>query len=353
MTSDPQTVYQDWRNGPFLKSAQASNLTAGLLCALGLCEAILAANEPPTTDADSYFGAQDGLKGHDRFVRDALVHHRLIDEKTNFANLPYGFKARGRRANRRRVWAQSLIDVMQACGVLGLEREARIAAVREHFQRPLAEELRALLQAGPLTRFAPELSLYTNVQRLLEMAKKRNRHDQVAQALVAAKLIERYDLTNNHFSSRLLSTDSADSTRAGSDRRGDLPVGDLVFEVAHSAPNDEHINKAAVRWKRGGYTLIVPDDQADAWRRVLARAHVDELASREEKLDAYVIVAGILQFVSQNIFELAGKELQAHRQCFEEFFRRYNSLVQDNTLSMSIANDADSASEPVEGHAED
>ncbi len=350
---DADSAYRDWRSGPFMQSAQPSNLTAGLLCALGLCEAIKSAGGHPSTDADAYFAAQDGLKNHNSLIRQGLLDHGLIKAETKFADLPFGFKAAGRRANRRRVWAQALVDAMQAAGVLSLKHDALAAAIREHFQRPLADELRAKLNAGPLFAFRPALTLYTNIERILLKAKERNCHDQVAQALVAAKLIERYDLPDDYFGDRFLSAYSADSTRSGSDRRGDLPVGDLTFEVAHSPPDEEHINKAATRWKRGGYTLVVPDDQAKAWRNRLAAAYVDELASREEKLDTYVNVLGIIQFVAQNVYENAGKELKSHRKHFEDFFRRYNSLVQDTTLAVTVSMYDDPAAQQSGGDSQD
>ena len=332
---DPKRAYDQWRSGPFMRDAQSGNLTAGILTAIGLCEALRQGDEV-LMNADEYFASQDGLRNHNSLVLSGLLAHDVIGSVTDRAKLPYGFAALGRRSNRRRLWAQPLVDAVIACGIHKLPQPERSEAIRVHFQVPLADEARAVVEARPIARFCPELTLDENVRQALAEARRRNAIGHVAQVMVAAKLIVRYELPEDHFSERGLSGSSADRQRSGDDRSGDLEVGDLVFEVAHSTPNDDHLDKARARWNSAGFTLIVPDEHLESWRRRLRATHVDALAGVEAKLDARIKLRGIVQFISQNIDECAGLSIADHAEKFRDYFRLYNRLMRNEDLHVEV-----------------
>jgi len=328
-------AFEKWRHGPFIRDSQPAHLTAALLTALGFCQAIKTASKP-SSDADDYFTSQDGLRNHNRNVKTALLEYNVIREDANRADLPYGFGAFGRRSNRRRAWAQPLLTVLDENHVLDANRKTRERIIGEFFQEPMAKELRTMVEARPVWKLRPDLTLDVNVERMLAEARNRNAHGHVAQVLVAAKLIIRFELARDFFSTRELSGSSADRQRSGDDRAGDLQVGDFVYEVAISRPNDEHLAKARDRWQSGGFVLVVPDECIKQWKQSLRSTHVDDLVADENKLDTRVRVRGIVQFVSQNIDECAGERVVDHPDRIREFFTLYNELMRNENLRVSL-----------------
>ncbi len=212
-----------------------------------------------------------------------------------------------------------MLNAIRLDGSLELASDLKAAAIAE-MQGMLVEIVRKHFELAKLSFDVPRpLSAHGCVSAILDAATKVSKAGPVAQQLVAAKLRVRFpDIDVATFPV------FAQDTQTG--RKGDVVVNDMVFHVTVS-PNDSHYQACQKNVADGMLaTLLV--------RSALAGSTKQFLSNTVEPHG--ITVAGIEEFVAQNISELAsfrGSELPAK---IGELLVEYNRIINEHETDKSL-----------------
>lgn len=265
------------------------------------------------TDYTAKGGAQImGVSG--QAVRKLLADH----------NETRPFLSEGGRTNRGlRGDIESLLQVLRSSGFGDLKKSNRKKTATE-LQSYLVERIKDFHGRKRLTFvFNAEETAQQVVQHILELAKERGAHGQVAQYLVGAKLALRFpDLT--------IRNDSYSTADSQTGEAGDFKIRDTAFHVTVS-PTLGHYDRCKANLEQGMRVyLLVPSAVVLAARQNVTNQLDDKRVS----------VCAIEEFVGQNIDELAEfsriQFVDTLHQLLETYNRRVDEADSDKSLLVEI-----------------
>ena len=156
------------------------------------------------------------------------------------------------------------------------------------------------------------------INKILQVARERQKAGDVAEYLVGAKLALRfpaYDIRNSAAS-------AADEQTA---EQGDFQINDCVFHVT-VAPNQGHYDKCKANLANGMRVfLLISDDRLLGARQIA-----------EQEIGESVSVESIQSFVSQNIEELSDFAGDKVRRNIRLLLEKYNERVSEVETDLSL-----------------
>ena len=279
-------------------------VAARLQTALALLEKLRTAPSLSLADHLASPGSS-GLKSHETYGREA--HKRLALKPIN--------KNHGRRSSSLQDWGQELLEALRRSGFVETNPRARTRLIYTA-QKFLGNELRAILDQDPMRVAVGTRTAEAVIGDLLTQAGVKNKTGDVAQYLVGAKLMLRFDITIPvHAANKPDRTSRSDSTP----RLGDFEFNDAVIEVAVGPPDEKHIQQVAeiLEDTTAEVWLLTRADRAAAWRNELENCNEIEMRR--------VVVASVEAFVGQNITELGGFSTASKANQLQALFAIYNS----------------------------
>ena len=225
-----------------------------------------------------------GLKSHEPFG--ARVHARLNLEPIN--------KIHGRRSSNLQEWGQPLLDILRAAGFDRANTAAK-GTMLDDAQSALAVPLRAIIHEEPLEVRLRGRTVKSALHDLLLHAEEKGKSGDVAQYLVSAKMMVRFE---QDFPVHPANKSDRSSRSDPDPRLGDIPFEDAIIEVAVGLPDEKHIEQIAAILENSDMEvwLLTRADRVVTWENELKSA---------EGIDAKrVDVSSVEAFVGQNVTEL-------------------------------------------------
>lgn len=276
---------------------------ARLQAALGLLEKLREQRSLTLADHLAARGSS-GLESHETWGNKA--HERLNLELIN--------KNHGRRSSNLQDWGQALLDILKAASFEGASEAAR-AEMIDRAQRSLATILRNILEQEPLQVRLKGRTAESVIHELLVQAEAKGKTGEVAQYLVAAKLMMRLGIEIP-----VHPANKADRRMRGDReaRLGDIEIADAIVEVAVGTPDEFHIEKVVE---------ALEDTDKEVW--LLTRSHrvrmwLDEMKEIDGLDLRRVVVSSVEGFVGQNMTELGGFSARGRASQLSELFNLYN-----------------------------
>jgi len=156
------------------------------------------------------------------------------------------------------------------------------------------------------------------INKILQVARERQKAGDVAEYLVGAKLALRfpsYDIRNS----------AASAADEQTDEPGDFQINDCVFHVT-VAPNQGHYDKCKTNLANGMRVfLLISDDRLLGARQM-----------SEQEIGEGVSVESIQSFVSQNVEELSDFAGDKVRQNIRLLLEKYNERVSEVETDLSL-----------------
>jgi hypothetical protein len=156
--------------------------------------------------------------------------------------------------------------------------------------------LRSIVEQGPLEARIRRRAAESVIADVLKQAEEKNKAGDVAQYLVGAKLMLRF---NRDIPVLPANKGDRKSRLDPNARLGDFEIENAVIEVALGLPDDKHLAQVAqiLDNPESEVRLLTRDDRVEVWRKAVdASEEIDELR---------VVVSSVAAFIGQNISELA------------------------------------------------
>ncbi len=257
------------------------------------------------------------LSAHQKAGSSGLISHETLgDEALNRFNLQAINKNHGRRSCNLAAWGQDLLEVVRAA-----EFEAANKDKREGFlsaaQEIIGERLRSITEQEPLTVKVRSRSVEDVIHEVLLQAERKRKTGDVAQYLVGAKLMLRFQRDIPVHAANKGDRKSAFDPDA---RLGDYHFGNAVIEVAVGPPDAKHLEQIAD-------ILAQSDSDAEVWlltRSDRVNAWQNELRLTDGVEAKRVIVTSVEAFVGQNITELGEFKAKGKAEQLGRLFDLYN-----------------------------
>lgn len=224
-----------------------------------------------------------GLESHETYGNRA--HERLSLEAIN--------KNHGRRSCNLQDWGQDLLDDLKRNGFEKAGQADRLALITLA-QEAIGGVLRSIVEQGPLEVHIRRRTVEAVIADVLKQAEEKNKAGDVAQYLVGAKLMLRFNRAIPILPANKGDRKSRSDPKA---RLGDFQTDNTVIEVALGLPDDKHLGQIAQALDNPEleFRLLTRDGRVDIWR-----AAIDDT----EEIDASrVAVSSVVTFVGQNIWE--------------------------------------------------
>jgi len=288
---------------------------ARLQTALALLEKL---RDKPSLKLDEHLASKgsSGLESHETYGNRA--HDRLGLEPIN--------KNHGLRSSSLQDWGQELLDHLKAVGFESVAFDVQ-QKLLDTTQGLFAAQLQCILEQEPLEARVRSRSAETVVRELLAQAEEKGRMADVAQYLVGATLILRFD---RDIPTHPVNKGDRKSFSDQEARKGDFEIGDLVIEVALGLPDEKHIAQveAALEESDTEVWLLTRGDRVATWRNELERC--DGLDMRR------VVVTSVEAFVGQNVAELAAFSASERLSQFAKLIHIYNNKSIDQVGTPGI-----------------
>ncbi len=259
-----------------------------------------------------------GLESHETYGNRA--HERLGLEAIN--------KNHGRRSCNLQDWGQDLLDELKRSGFEKAAQADRLALITLA-QESIGEILRRLVEQGPLEVRIRRRAVETVIADVLKQAEEKNKAGDVAQYLVGAKLMLRF---NREIPILPVNKGDRKSRSDPKPRLGDFQIENTVIEVALGLPDEKHLGQIAQALDNPEleFRLLTRDGRVDVWKNA-----IDDT----EEIDASrVVVSSVVAFVGQNVWELG--ELSSEGKSFPllALFDLYNKhwINQVGTTGIAI-----------------
>lgn len=263
--------------------------------------------------------------------RAGLVSHETYGKRSHvrFELEPIN-KNHGRRSSNIQDWGQVLLDAFDAEGFADFDDDERASLILRA-QEPVADALRRLLEQEPLVIRTRQKTAEAVIAEILKLADAKGKAGDVAQYLVGAKLMLRFDEAVP-----VLPANKGDR-RSKSDpepRLGDFEIQNAVIEVALGLPDEKHLDQIALALDdpQTEVRLLTRDDRVGTWRREIDSS--DEIESRR------VVVSSVSAFVGQNIGELSGfsseKRSGQLKALFEIYNKRWNAALGNPGMAIVV-----------------
>ena len=279
-------------------------VAARLQTALALLEKL---RDDPSLNLDKHLASKgsSGLQSHETFGNRA--HERLGLDPIN--------KNHGRRSSSLQDWGQELLDILKERGFASAPPDDRSKLIDEA-QRSFATHLRDILEQEPLAVRVRGRSAEAILQDVLNQAEGKGKAGDVAQYLVGAKLMLRFDQEIPIFPANKADRKSRSDRGA---RRGDFELENSVIEVAVGLPDEKHLAQVADALEHTDIEvwLLTRAKRVALWK--------DELAESDGVDIRRVVVTSVEAFVGQNITELAGFSAKGKESQLRELFDLYNT----------------------------
>ncbi|MDZ4780476.1 MAG: DUF4928 family protein [Planctomycetia bacterium] len=275
---------------------------ARLQAALALLERV---RECPTLDLDEHMHqGSSGLQSHEKYGDIALDRLRLRAENSTH----------GRRSSNLREWGPDVLALLGDCGfqsATAVERNSLIDEAQEMFGRAL----RTILEQDPLEVSIRRRSAEAVIAEILQKAEEKGKTGDVAQYLVAAKLMIRLGReVPVHGANR-----GDRRSRSDPDQRlGDIEVGNSIIEVAVGLPDDKHLEQVerALGEPDAEVWLLTRNDRVQIWKSELEKILGIEMRR--------VVVSSVERFVGQNVTEIGEFTAEGRAAQLRELFNLYN-----------------------------
>jgi hypothetical protein len=257
-----------------------------------------------------------GLKSHETFGNRA--HERLNLQALN--------KIHGRRSSNLQEWGQPLLEIVRAAGFERANSPGRDAILSDA-QQVLAVVLRGIIEQDPLEAHMRGRTVKSCIHEVLLCAEEKGKAGEVAQYLVAAKLMLRF---GEEIPVQPANKSDRSSRIDPNARAGDFTFEDAVIEVAVGLPDDKHIEQIA---------SVLENSDCEIW--LLTRA--DRVATWENELESTegldekrVVVSSVEAFVGQNVTELGRFSSRGKATEFKKLIDLYNTRWVDNVGTPGI-----------------
>ena len=278
---------------------------ARLQAALALLEKL---RESPSLNLNDHLASKgsSGLESHETYGN--RVHERMGIEAIN--------KNHGRRSSSLQDWGQDLLDELRAAGfdrAAPAMRDALIGEAQELF----AAILRGIIQQGPLEVRISGRTAEAVVRDVLKLADEKNKAGDVAQYLVGAKLMLRFNREIPVLPVNKGDRKSRTDTHA---RSGDFEIENAVIEVAVGLPDEKHLDQIAqiLEDSDSEVWLLARKDRVEAWRT--------EIDSSGEIDKRRLVIASVEAFIGQNISELGEFSSKGKVAKLRSLFDLYNEV---------------------------
>lgn len=273
---------------------------ARLQAALALLEKLR--TDPSLNLADHKTPNSSGLTSHEKWGN--LAHTRF--------NLTPVNKNHGRRSNDIGGWGPILLAHLRASG---FDDPKNRSAILDSAQEAIAAAIRQILETSPLEGRVKGRSAEAVIRDVMGQAEERGKSGDVAQYLVAAKLMLRLGRPIPVVQSNKGDRKSHGDRDA---RTGDFEIENVTIEVAVGIPDDKHLNQVvdALEDTDLEVWLLTRHDRVETWRREL-----EALGGVDMKR---VIVSSVESFVGQNITEMGGFSTTGKASQLEQLFALYN-----------------------------
>lgn len=292
---------------PFLREhaeERGRAIPARLQAMLALLESL---RENPTLDLKAHLsGSGQSLKSHEGLGNKA--HERLDLKAIN--------KNHGRRSSNLGSWGDALLRLIDAAGFQSMDQEGQEKLLDEA-QRGIGSELRAILEEEPLRIRANSKSAEAIVGDLLKQAEKRQKAGDVAQYLVGAKLMLRFNRKVPVHGANKGDRKSHADTAA---RLGDFEIENSILEVAIGLPDEKHLQQIedVLEHTDREVWLLTRDDRVATWKNETSKRFVPQQMSR-------LVITSVESFVGQNITELGEFSAAGKVEQFKKLIELYNT----------------------------
>ena len=211
-----------------------------------------------------------------------------------------------------------LLSALSESDIAHLTLENRAGAL-DAMQSFLADRARDVFNADIISfDYNPGASSREIINKILQVARERQKAGDVAEYLVGAKLALRfpsYDIRNS----------AASAADEQTDEQGDFQINDCVFHVT-VAPNQGHYDKCKTNLANGMRVfLLISDDRLLGARQIA-----------DQEIGESVSVESIQSFVSQNIEELSDFAGDKVRQNIRLLLEKYNERVSEVETDLSL-----------------
>jgi len=276
---------------------------ARLQAALALLEKL---RDNPSLRLEDHVASKgsSGLESHETYGNRA--HARFEIEPIN--------KNHGRRSSNLQDWGQDLLDKLTRGGFEGASPNARLALITLA-QESFAAVLRSIVEQGPLEARIRRRAAEFVIADVLKQAEEKNKAGDVAQYLVGAKLMLRF---NRDIPVLPANKGDRKSRLDPNARLGDFEIENAVIEVALGLPDDKHLTQIAqiLDNPEAEVRLLTREDRVEVWRK-----EVDT----SDEIDALrVVVSSVVTFVGQNISELGEFSSEGKSFQLQALFDLYN-----------------------------
>ncbi|MCF7731431.1 MAG: DUF4928 family protein [Akkermansiaceae bacterium] len=255
-----------------------------------------------------------------------IGHETLGDTAHKRLSLIVLNKNHGRRSSNLHAWGEPLLSLVRRAGFESAD-VSRKKSILDEVQGILANQLRSILEEGPLRVKMQGKTAETVISEILELAEKRQKAGDVAQYLVGAKLSIRLgrDIPVH-------GTNKGDrKSHADVDSRlGDFEIENAVLEVAVGLPDEKHLDQieAILETPDREAWLLTRDDRVAIWKI--------EISKRFGKQVSRIVVTSVESFVGQNITELAEFSSSGKIDRLNELVELYNSKWVETVGSANI-----------------
>ena len=279
-------------------------VAARLQTALALLEKL---RDKPSLVLDDHLASRgsSGLASHETFGN--LAHERLNLEPIN--------RNHGRRSSSLQDWGQELLDTLNAAGFSTGSTEDRTGLI-DTAQFAFAKILRDILEQEPLEVRLRGRSAESVIHDLLKQAENKGKSGDVAQYLVGAKLMLRFNRDFPIHSANKADRKSRSDPHA---RLGDFELENSVIEVAVGLPDEKHIAQVveALEDSELEVWVLTRTDRVTTWKYEL---HDLDAVDRRR-----VVISSVEAFVGQNITELGEFSSKGRIAQLKMLFHVYNT----------------------------
>ncbi len=257
----------------------------------------------------------------------SLISHETLGDVAHARfSLTILNKNHGRRSSNLHAWGEPLLGVLRSAGFESADLKLKEKMLDEA-QQIFANQLRSILEEGPLRVRIHGKTAETVISEILKLAEARHKAGDVAQYLVGAKLAIRLQRDIPiHGANKGDRKSHADVDF----RLGDFEIGNAVLEVAVGLPDAKHLDQieAILETPDRESWLLTGEDRVAIWKI--------EISKRFGKQVSRIVVTSVESFVGQNITELAGFSSAGKIERFKELVELYNSKWVESVGSANI-----------------
>ena len=255
-----------------------------------------------------------------------VSHETLGDTVHKRLELTVLNKNHGRRSSNLHAWGEPLLGLLRNEGFESADPKRKERIIDEA-QKLLGNQLRSILEEGPLRVKMQGKTAETVISEILKLAEKRQKAGDVSQYLVGAKLAIRFQRDIPVHGANKGDRKSHTDTDL---RLGDFEIENAVLEVAVGLPDEKHLDQieSILEHPDREAWLLTREDRVAIWKI--------EIAKRFGKLVSRIVVTSVESFVGQNISELAEFSSTGKTDRLKQLVDLYNSKWVETVGSANI-----------------